>query len=102
MPRVFFSYYLKNPTAPDRFVERIEREVEPAALAEETVLDWKLHRRLDWPGSSDDGPDFVCAVDVTDLLGWSDGASDSIAKTHGGLNDLVRRIAMTVTADPGG
>jgi hypothetical protein len=51
------------------------------------------------PGSSDDRPDFVCVVDVTDLRAWSDGASDSIVATHGGLGGLVKRIAMTVTAD---
>jgi hypothetical protein len=102
MPRVFFMYYLRDPAASSEFIERAEREVAPAALGEESVLDWKLHRSLDWPGSSDDRPDFVCVVDITDLRVWSDGASDSITKTHGGLNDIVRRIAMTVTADPGG
>jgi hypothetical protein len=83
-------------------VERITTEVKPAALAEESVLEWKLHRSVDWPGSSDDRPDFVCVVDITDLRVWSDGASDSIVKTHGALNDLVRRIALTVTTDPAG
>jgi hypothetical protein len=101
-PRVFFSYSLRDPAEADQFIERINREVAPAALAEETVLDWKLHRSLDWPGSSDDRPDFVCVVDIADLRVWSDGASDSITRTLGGLSDLVRRIAMTVTADPGG
>jgi len=76
--------------------------VAPAARSEQSVLDWKLHRKLDWPGSSDDEPDFVCVVDITDLRVWSDGASDSIARTHGALGDLVERIAMTVTADPSG
>jgi hypothetical protein len=102
MPTVFFSYYLRDPTESDQFIERINREVAPAALAEETVVDWTLHRSLDWPGSSDDRPDFVCVVDVTDLRAWSGGAADSITSTHGGLNDLVRRITMIVTADPGG
>jgi hypothetical protein len=41
-------------------------------------------------------------VDITDLRVWSDGASNSIARTHGGLNDIVKRIAMAVTVDPGG
>ncbi|HUA44059.1 MAG TPA: hypothetical protein VMA77_02450 [Solirubrobacteraceae bacterium] len=44
----------------------------------------------------------MCVVDVTDLRAWTDGASESIARTHGGLADLAKRIAMTVTVDPGG
>jgi hypothetical protein len=99
MPRVFFSYYLADAGAAEEFVRRITAEVAPAALGEETVLDWRLHRALDWPGSSDDRPDFVCVVDITDLQAWSDGAADSIVATHGGLAALVKRIAMTVTAD---
>jgi hypothetical protein len=102
MPRVFFSYYLADPTTADVFVERIETEVAPAARAEESVLDWKLHQTLDWPGTTDDEPDFVCVVDITDLRVWSDGTSDSIARTHGALGGLVKRLAMTVTTDASG
>ncbi|HTU84031.1 MAG TPA: hypothetical protein VMF57_00580 [Solirubrobacteraceae bacterium] len=102
MPRVFFAYFLRDPGAAHEFGERIEADVKPAALGEESVLSWNLHRSVDWPGSSENRPDFVCVVDVTDLRAWSDGASDSIAGTHGGLADLVKRIAMTVTVETGG
>ena len=98
MPRVFFSYHLRDPAAADEFVERIEAEVEPAALGQESVLGWRLHRSLDWPGSSDDRADFVCVVDVSDLRAWSE-ASESIASTHGALTALVKRITMTVTSE---
>jgi hypothetical protein len=101
MPRVFFSYYLHDPAAADALVERLETNVEPAARGEQSVLDWKLHRKLDWPGSSDDEPDFVCVVDIADVRLWS-RASDSIASAHGALGDLVKRIAMTVTANASG
>lgn len=100
MPRVFFSYYLRDPTAADDFLTRMEAHVAPAARGDESVADWKLHRSIDWPGSSDDGPDFVCVVDVTNLRLWGDGASDSVVRTHGALFDVVKRIAMTVTEDP--
>jgi hypothetical protein len=99
MPRIFFSYYLVDAGAAEEFVRRVASEVAPAARGEESVLDWRLHRTLDWPGSSDHRPDFVCVVDITDLRAWSAGAADSIVSTHGGLGDLVKRIAMTVTAD---
>jgi hypothetical protein len=102
MPRVFFSYYLSDPAAADTLANRLETEVGPAARGEESVLNWKLHRTLDWPGSTEDEPDFVCVVDITDLRVWSDGASDSIARTHGALSGLVKRITMTVTADASG
>ena len=102
MPRVFFYYYLRDPAQADEFTRRMWHEVAPAALGEQTVIDWKLHRSLDWPGSSDDRPDFVSVVDISDLQFWSDGASESITRTHGRLTNLVKRIAMTVTADSGG
>ncbi|MBV9310377.1 MAG: hypothetical protein JOZ73_06080 [Solirubrobacterales bacterium] len=99
MPRVFFSYYLRDPERADEFATKMQEEVAPAAFAEESVLDWKLHRSLDWPGSSDDRPDFVSVADITDLRLWAGGASDSILTTHGALGDLVKRISMTVTDD---
>jgi hypothetical protein len=102
MPRVFFSYYLRDGAAVDLLFERLKTQVAPAARGEVSVLDWKLHRKLDWPGSTDNEPDFVCVVDIADLRVWSERASDSIVSTHGGLGDLVERIAMTVTADPSG
>lgn len=99
MPRVFFSYYLSDSGTAERFVDAMHDQVAPAARAEQSVLAWNLHRTLDWPGSSGDEPDFVCVVDISDLRRWSDEASDSIVRTHGALNDLVARIAMTVTDD---
>ena len=99
MPRVFFSYYLSDPGAADRFVHAMTEHVAPAARAEESVLAWNLHRTLDWPGSSDDEPNFVCVVDIADLQRWSDETSDSIMRTHGALRGFLKRIAMTVTED---
>ena len=101
MPRVFYSYYLSDSGAAEPFVEAMRTDVGPAAIAEETVLNWSLHRTLEWPGSSDDAPEFVCVVDVADLRTWSDTASDSIGRTHGALTRLVKRITMTVTDDVG-
>jgi hypothetical protein len=43
MPRVFFSYYLKDAAASGQFTARINREVAPAALAKGSVLAWTLH-----------------------------------------------------------
>jgi hypothetical protein len=99
MPRIFFSYYLADAGATEEFLRRIASEVAHAARGEESVLGWSLHRTVDWPGSSDQRPDFVCVVDITDLRAWSTGAAESIVATHSGLGGLVKRIAMTVTAD---
>jgi hypothetical protein len=102
MPRVFFSYHLRDGAAVDALLEWLNTQVAPAARGEASVLDWKLHRKLDWPGSTDNEPDFVCVVDIAELRAWSEHASNSIVSTHGSLGDLVERIAMTVTADPSG
>jgi len=70
MPKVFFSYYLRDADQADEFATRMLEVVEPAASAEEAVLGWTLHRSLDWPGGSDDRADFVSVADVTDLRRW--------------------------------
>jgi hypothetical protein len=98
MATVFFSYFLAEGISGEDFERRILAEVAPVALAEESVLDWRLHRTIDWPGSSDAGADYVCLVCVTDLPAWSEGAPESVMQTHGALSDLVHRITMTVTS----
>jgi hypothetical protein len=97
LPRVFFHFYLRDDVEAPAFEGSMLGGVRPAALAEESVLSWSLHRTVDWPGSSAEGPDYVSVVDVTDLDVWSDGAAESIESTHDALAPFVRRIAMTVT-----
>jgi|SRR5271170_5253685 len=101
MPTVFFFYFLRDPADAEEFERTILNEVVPAALAHPTVLDWKLHRAVEWSGASRDGADYVCVVPVADLSRWSEDASDSIAQTHGGLDGLVKRIAMAPTVAVG-
>ena len=97
MPTVFFSYFLHDAVIAEEFEERILRDVAPRARAEESVERWTLRRVTGWPGSSDDAPDYICVVEVSDLGLWSSDASASISETHGLLGPLARRIAMTVT-----
>lgn len=99
MPTVFFSYCLHDAVRAEDFEERILREVAPRARAEESVESWTLHRVNGWPGSSDDAPEYICVVEVSDLGLWSSDASASISETHGSLGPLARSIAMTVTVE---
>jgi hypothetical protein len=83
MPTVFFSYFLHATVLAEEFEERILRDVAPRARAEESVERWTLHPANGWPGSSEDAPDYICVVEVSDLQLWSSGASASISETHG-------------------
>jgi hypothetical protein len=101
MSIVFFSYFLQDGASGEEFEQRIMADVAPAARAHESVLDWRLHRTVPWPGSSDEGADYVSVAEVTGLPAWSADAAESIAHTHAKLRDLVRRITMTATDEVG-
>lgn len=96
---VFFSYFLRQGVDPAEFEQQILREVRPAALAENSVNTWTLHRTIAAPGTSEDSPSYVCVVEINDLTYWSESASESILATHGGLGSMVSRIALTVTTE---
>lgn len=96
MATVFFLYVLGAGSDPAEFERRIMADVAPRALAEESVAGWTLHRGEPWPGTSDDGPDYVCVVEVESLERWAHGTAESISESHGGLGPLVHRIQMVV------
>ena len=97
MPTVFLSYYLHDRSTLEDFEGHIFRDVAPRAMAEESVEAWTLHRIRSGPGGSEDAPDYICVVEVSDLRLWSSDASPSVAESHGSLGPLTRRIAMAVT-----
>ena len=101
MATVFFFYFLRDAADAAEFERTVVNDVLPDALAHPTVLDWKLHRAVDWPGASAEYADYVCVVPVSDLAVWSQDASESIAKTHGALAGLVKHIAMTPAVEVG-